>query len=84
MTEKEVRKRLATASPAEIPLVCMYLVASVFEPPPLPSPKLVLGWLGMDAISNRTDVVDGVTIATTSHMMPTRCKPRKKKPCLSG
>ncbi len=38
MTEKEIRKRLATAKPAEVPIVCLYLVAAVFEGPPLELP----------------------------------------------
>jgi hypothetical protein len=33
MTEKQVRERLAKALPAETPLVCLYLVAAVFESP---------------------------------------------------
>jgi ABC-type antimicrobial peptide transport system permease subunit len=35
MTEKTIRERLASARPAEIPLCCLYLVAAVFEGPPI-------------------------------------------------
>jgi hypothetical protein len=34
MTEKQIRERLATALPAETAIVCLYLVAAVFDSPP--------------------------------------------------
>jgi len=34
MTEKQIRERLAKAQPTETPLVCLYLVAAVFDSPP--------------------------------------------------
>jgi hypothetical protein len=78
MTEKTMRERLRTARPAEVPIVCMYLVAAVFEGPPPPPLEITFG-PGMTDLFNRADVLNGAAITITCHTPPARRKARKKR-----
>jgi len=78
MTEKKMRERLAAARPAEVPIVCMYLVAAVFEGSP-PSSGLVLGVPGLSELFNLAGVINRASITVTSYQAPVKRKARRKK-----
>jgi hypothetical protein len=73
MTEKTMRERLASARPAEVPIVCMYLVAAVFEGPPPPPPEIVFG------ISPGMTEANGAFITVSYQSPSARRKARKKR-----
>ena len=73
MTEKAMRDRLATAKPAEVPILAMYFVAAVFEGPPPPPPEILFGISpGMTETIKAFDMVN-------CYSSPAKRKSRKKR-----